>query len=209
MFFFEKKQISLKIPSEKQHDPTWREQLFFLGGNFGCFKISPKSKRWTLKSRLIDLLFGDGTWWWNVRNAPSLSWNYLFIPSRERRYSHFGKRKNVFKNDLEGARAMLVWERVYWYSNLHFTMRIQCFSRICFLRVLKPTNAVFPKQHPCAKQSMRFFVAVEREQWKFDTLCDLYDTLTITQVRKSRDFFFVDYLLWKVTGAFKDHPLRW
>eukprot|EP00438_Fugacium_kawagutii_P024754 Skav213504 [mRNA] locus=scaffold3849:220391:247029:- [translate_table: standard] len=26
-----------------------------------------------------------------------------------------------------------------------------------------------------------FFVAVEREQWKFDTLCDLYDTLTITQ----------------------------
>merc|ERR1712129_309997 len=29
---------------------------------------------------------------------------------------------------------------------------------------------------------MGFFVAVEREQWKFDTLCDLYDTLTITQV---------------------------
>jgi superfamily II DNA/RNA helicase len=25
-------------------------------------------------------------------------------------------------------------------------------------------------------------VAVEREEWKFDTLCDLYDTLTITQV---------------------------
>nr|GEV52037.1 eukaryotic initiation factor 4A-3 [Tanacetum cinerariifolium] len=27
----------------------------------------------------------------------------------------------------------------------------------------------------------QFFVAVERENWKFDTLCDLYDTLTITQ----------------------------
>merc|ERR1712196_207354 len=27
----------------------------------------------------------------------------------------------------------------------------------------------------------QFFVAVEREQWKFDTLCDLYDTLAITQ----------------------------
>ena len=25
-------------------------------------------------------------------------------------------------------------------------------------------------------------MAVEREEWKFDTLCDLYDTLTITQV---------------------------
>ena len=27
----------------------------------------------------------------------------------------------------------------------------------------------------------QFFVSVEREEWKFDTLVDLYDTLTITQ----------------------------
>jgi ATP-dependent RNA helicase len=27
----------------------------------------------------------------------------------------------------------------------------------------------------------QFFVAVEREEWKFDTLCDLYDTLVVTQ----------------------------
>ncbi|XP_036193457.1 eukaryotic initiation factor 4A-III-like [Myotis myotis] len=27
----------------------------------------------------------------------------------------------------------------------------------------------------------QFFVAVEREEWKLDTLCDLYDTLAITQ----------------------------
>jgi len=27
----------------------------------------------------------------------------------------------------------------------------------------------------------QFFVAVEKEKWKFDTLCDLYDALTITQ----------------------------
>jgi len=27
----------------------------------------------------------------------------------------------------------------------------------------------------------QFFVAVEKEAWKFDTLCDLYETLTITQ----------------------------
>jgi len=26
----------------------------------------------------------------------------------------------------------------------------------------------------------QFFVPVEKEEWKFDTLCDLYDTLTIT-----------------------------
>merc|ERR1719498_1062259 len=27
----------------------------------------------------------------------------------------------------------------------------------------------------------QFFIAVEREEWKFGTLCDLYETLTITQ----------------------------
>jgi len=27
----------------------------------------------------------------------------------------------------------------------------------------------------------QFFVAVEKEEWKFDTLCDLYDTMAITQ----------------------------
>jgi ATP-dependent RNA helicase len=27
----------------------------------------------------------------------------------------------------------------------------------------------------------QFFVAVEKEEWKLDTLCDLYDTLTVTQ----------------------------
>jgi ATP-dependent RNA helicase len=27
----------------------------------------------------------------------------------------------------------------------------------------------------------QFYIAVEREEWKFDTLCDLYDSLIITQ----------------------------
>jgi len=27
----------------------------------------------------------------------------------------------------------------------------------------------------------QFYIAVEKEEWKFDTLCDLYDTMTITQ----------------------------
>merc|ERR1719478_1546005 len=27
----------------------------------------------------------------------------------------------------------------------------------------------------------QFYVAVEKEEWKLDTLCDLYETLTITQ----------------------------
>ena len=27
----------------------------------------------------------------------------------------------------------------------------------------------------------QFFIAIEREEWKLETLCDLYSTLTITQ----------------------------
>ena len=26
----------------------------------------------------------------------------------------------------------------------------------------------------------QFFIAIDKEEWKFDTLCDLYDSLTIT-----------------------------
>ncbi len=28
----------------------------------------------------------------------------------------------------------------------------------------------------------QFYIGVDKEQWKFETLCDLYETLTITQV---------------------------
>merc|ERR1719498_1793365 len=27
----------------------------------------------------------------------------------------------------------------------------------------------------------QFYIAIEKEEWKLDTLCDLYETLTITQ----------------------------
>ena len=65
----------------------------------------------------------------------------------------------------------------------------------------------------------QFFVAVEKEDWKFDTLCDLYDTLTITQAvifcntrRKVRvyglkgcqprlSFYQVDWLTEKMRAA--------
>lgn len=55
----------------------------------------------------------------------------------------------------------------------------------------------------------QFFVAVEREEWKFDTLCDLYDTLTITQAvifcntrRKVFYFFSIHFvfLLGRLVG---------
>lgn len=48
----------------------------------------------------------------------------------------------------------------------------------------------------------QFFVAVEQEDWKFDTLCDLYDTLTITQaVIFSNTKRKVDWLTEKMRAA--------
>ncbi len=48
----------------------------------------------------------------------------------------------------------------------------------------------------------QFFISVEKEEWKFDTLCDLYDILTITQCvifvnKKSK----CDWLVEKMSGA--------
>ncbi|KAL4434673.1 hypothetical protein ABPG77_002796 [Micractinium sp. CCAP 211/92] len=49
-------------------------------------------------------------------------------------------------------------------------------------RYLPPeTQVVLVSATLPTRASSSFFVAVEREEWKFDTLCDLYDTLTITQ----------------------------
>jgi len=50
----------------------------------------------------------------------------------------------------------------------------------------------------------QFFIQVDKEEWKFDTLCDLYDTLTITQAvifcnTKSKVFYVLIYYLgWMV-----------
>lgn len=52
-------------------------------------------------------------------------------------------------------------------------------TQIHALHPITPSNIRFDAAPQGIKQ---FFVAVEREEWKFDTLCDLYDTLTITQV---------------------------
>jgi len=45
----------------------------------------------------------------------------------------------------------------------------------------KPIRILVKRDELTLEGIKQFFVAVEREEWKFDTLCDLYDTLTITQ----------------------------
>ncbi|WJX11558.1 Eukaryotic initiation factor 4A-III A, variant 2 [Trifolium repens] len=44
-----------------------------------------------------------------------------------------------------------------------------------------PVRVLIKRDELTLEGIKQFFVAVEREEWKFDTLCDLYDILTITQ----------------------------
>lgn len=45
----------------------------------------------------------------------------------------------------------------------------------------EPVRVLVKRDELTLEGIKQFFVAVEKEDWKFDTLCDLYDTLTITQ----------------------------
>jgi len=44
-----------------------------------------------------------------------------------------------------------------------------------------PIRILVKKEQVTLEGIKQFYVAVEKEQWKFETLCDLYETLTITQ----------------------------
>ncbi|KAM0892029.1 hypothetical protein ACQ4PT_026012 [Festuca glaucescens] len=44
-----------------------------------------------------------------------------------------------------------------------------------------PVRILVKRDELTSEGIKQFFVAVEKEEWKFETLCDLYDTLTITQ----------------------------
>jgi ATP-dependent RNA helicase len=44
-----------------------------------------------------------------------------------------------------------------------------------------PVKILVPRDELTLDDIKQFFVNVEKEEWKFDTLCDLYDTMTIAQ----------------------------
>jgi translation initiation factor 4A len=44
-----------------------------------------------------------------------------------------------------------------------------------------PIRILVKKDELTLEGIKQFYIAVEREAWKLDTLCDLYDTITITQ----------------------------
>merc|ERR1712139_291734 len=45
----------------------------------------------------------------------------------------------------------------------------------------KPFRLLVKRDEVSLQLIKQFYIRVEREQWKFDTLCDLYDSMTITQ----------------------------
>jgi len=45
----------------------------------------------------------------------------------------------------------------------------------------KPVKILVKKEELTLDGIRQFYISVEREKWKLDTLCDLYETLTITQ----------------------------
>ena len=46
-----------------------------------------------------------------------------------------------------------------------------------------PVRVLVKKEELTLEGIKQFYVAVDREDWKLDVLCDLYETLMITQVR--------------------------
>ena len=69
------------------------------------------------------------------------------------------------------------------------TVQVCLFSATMPLDVLEvterfmrePVRILVKKDELTLEGIKQFYIAVEREEWKFDTLCDLYETLTITQ----------------------------
>lgn len=47
--------------------------------------------------------------------------------------------------------------------------------------MVSPVRILVKRDELTLEGIKQFFVAVEKEDWKFETLCDLYDTMTITQ----------------------------
>merc|ERR1711998_724259 len=68
-------------------------------------------------------------------------------------------------------------------------VRVALFSATMPLEVLEvtkrfmrdPIRILVKKEELTLEGIRQFYISVEREEWKLDTLCDLYETLTITQ----------------------------
>ena len=100
---------------------------------------------------------------------------------------------DIFKflpESVQGECFLMCWYlfRVVSPSNL-CVLQVCLFSATMPLEVLEitekfmrsPIRILVKRDELTLEGIKQFFIAVEREEWKLDTLCDLYETLTITQ----------------------------
>ena len=83
-----------------------------------------------------------------------------------------------------------------WTVFKYMPETVQCtiFSATMPLEVLEvtqkfmrdPIRILVKKDELTLEGIKQFYIAIEREEWKFEVLCDLYSTLTITQVSSAR-----------------------
>jgi len=75
------------------------------------------------------------------------------------------------------------------FRHLNSEIQVNLFSATVPVEVLEvttrfmrdPVRILVKKEELTLEGIRQFYVSVEREEWKLDTLCDLYETLTITQ----------------------------
>ena len=101
--------------------------------------------------------------------------------------------RNVIMLVLDEADEMLskgFKEQLYdVFRHLPPSTQVVCVSATMSREVLEMTSKfmvdpmrILVKRDEITLEGIKqFFVSVEKEEWKFDTLCDLYDNLTITQ----------------------------
>ena len=100
---------------------------------------------------------------------------------------------DIFKflpESVQGECFLMCWclFKVVSPSNL-CVLQVCLFSATMPLEVLEitekfmrsPIRILVKRDELTLEGIKQFFIAVEREEWKLDTLCDLYETLTITQ----------------------------
>ena len=83
--------------------------------------------------------------------------------------------------DLAPTGVMLVFAILYFGLMIDVGLFDPLIKLIVRLVEGDPVRILIKRDEISLEGIRQFFVNVEKEEWKFETLCDLYDTLTITQ----------------------------
>jgi len=83
---------------------------------------------------------------------------------------------NIMLGDMASSNSFLKRSRLAYSLPLGVLEVTQHFMR-------EPVRILVKKDELTLEGIKQFYIAVDREDWKLDTLCDLYETLTITQAK--------------------------